>query len=149
MKKFIALLLMISFLMPMMVHAAEKATPAQVADAQAAKKKAVIARDKGHYAQAAEDYQAAAALHPQEFYAALYLLNAEGCLVGTWNPARGYSADLDKIVTNKAKAQAILAQVDADLSVCEKGGWDYSPITVEAARAWYVNALDATNGVWH
>lgn len=125
------------------------ASPNQVTVAHATKAKALALRDKGDLVGAAALYQQAAASMPMEIYAASYLLNAEGCLVGKWNPVKGYMYDEAKGTANKVAAQAILDQVKTLLATVKTNGCDYDSGVIDSVTSWYNNAQDALNGVFH
>jgi phage-related tail fiber protein len=125
------------------------ATPDECQKSWDLKKEAVQHRDKGEYAAAAQKFQKAAKAHPMEVYQAAYLLNAEGCLVGTWNPAKGYRWNAETGSANKLEAQAILAQVRTLLDAVSTNKCDLKKGQLEALELWYSNALDATNGIFH
>lgn len=155
MKKFVFLLIglaLLSWTVPTFADCT--ATTAQCKKAWEVKKVAAAARDGGDFDTAAVKYQEAATLHPQQLYAAAYLLNAEGCLVSANLDKHGaYAWNADKGAAHKAEAQAILAKVRGLLdsaASCDGGDDpDKYKATLEYYENWYQNALDATNGIFH
>lgn len=130
------------------------ATQAECKSAWDLKAEAVAARDKSNYELAAQKYGEAAKAHPQEVYQALYLLNQEGCLVGKWNPAKGYRYDTVKGENNKIQAQTILDQVKTLLNQVDIDSCDFDEDSngvnpFDRATNWLENAQDALNGKFH
>lgn len=148
-KLFLAVIVAMLFMFCGKVLADCTASLDQVKPAQVVKAEAVKAREAGDLQLAAAKYQEAATLHPMEVYKAIYLLNAEGCLVGKWHPVKGYLIDLKKAEANKAAAQAILDQVKTLLEKVAADGCEYDNGVIKRATNWLGNAQDAINGVFH
>jgi hypothetical protein len=155
MRKIFLFLAVLFLAMPINLAFADcTATPEQMKEAQDKKAEAVRARDKGLYESAAKIYQEAAALHPMEVYVALDLLNAEGCLVGKFNPSKGYRYDTVKGENNKEAAQAILDKVKELMAKVESDGCEYDNDStgsnvIDRINNWLENAQDALNGKFH
>lgn len=114
------------------------ATNDQVQPAWDAKAEAVSAKGVGDFVTAALKFQEAAKLHPQEAYAASYLMNAVGCLLSTELDAKGrYSWDAEKGTKNAQVAYGLLDQVQDLLDKAKDAKCKYSTGVIGQTQAWH------------
>lgn len=116
-------------------------TVAQAKEAQELKKEAVDLRAQGDYIGAAAKFTVAADSHPMAPIKASYLMNAVGCLLGTYHPVKGYRWHEQRGPENAVKAQELLNKVNEILNWCEENKCLCASAPVGKTRAWYNNQV--------